>query len=50
MKRPARVIADYNWELHTALQKYDLEIPFPQRDINIRQPAELTVRMAKDAD
>ena len=50
VKRPARVIADYNWELHTALQKYDLEIPFPQRDINIRQPAELTVRMAKDTD
>ncbi|MEM7728011.1 MAG: mechanosensitive ion channel domain-containing protein [Pseudomonadota bacterium] len=47
VKRPARVIADYNWALHTALQKYDLEIPFPQRDINIRQPAELTVRMAK---
>lgn len=47
VKRPARVEADYNWELHTALAKYDLEIPFPQRDINIRQPAELTVRMAE---
>ena len=46
VKRPSRVEADYNWELHTALSKYDLEIPFPQRDINIRQPAELTVRMA----
>ena len=50
VKRPARVRADYNWALHTALQKYDLEIPFPQRDINIRQPAELMVRMAKDED
>jgi small-conductance mechanosensitive channel len=49
VKRPARVNADYNWALHTALQKYDLEIPFPQRDINIRQPAELTVRMAKNS-
>ena len=47
VKRPARVEADYNWALHTALAKYDLEIPFPQRDINIRQPAELTVRMAE---
>ena len=48
VKRPARVEADYNWALHTALQKHDLEIPFPQRDLNIRQPAEITVRMARD--
>lgn len=48
VSRPARVKADYNWALHTALQKYDLEIPFPQRDLNIRQPAEITVRMAGD--
>ena len=48
VKKPARVEADYNWALHTALEKYDLEIPFPQRDLNIRQPAEITVRMAKD--
>jgi len=46
VSRPGRVIADYNWALHTALEKYDLEIPFPQRDLNIRQPAEITVRMA----
>lgn len=46
VKRPGRVKADYNWEIHSALEKYDLEIPFPQRDINIRQPAEITVRMA----
>lgn len=46
VKRPARVKADYNWEIHTALAKYKLEIPFPQRDLNIRQPAEITVRMA----
>lgn len=45
--KPARIKADYNWALHTALQKYDLEIPFPQRDLNIRQPAEITVRMAE---
>ena len=48
VKKPARVEADYNWALHTALEKYGLEIPFPQRDLNIRQPAEVTVRMAKD--
>jgi len=48
VKKPARVQADYNWALHSALEKYDLEIPFPQRDLNIRQPAELSVRIAKD--
>ncbi|MEO6968377.1 MAG: mechanosensitive ion channel domain-containing protein [Rhodanobacteraceae bacterium] len=35
-KRPAGVTAAYNWALHTALQKYDIEIPFPQRDLNVR--------------
>ncbi|MGJ8560519.1 MAG: mechanosensitive ion channel family protein [Litorimonas sp.] len=49
VKRPGLVIADYNWAIHSALAKYKLEIPFPQRDINIRQPAEITVRMAKGA-
>ncbi len=48
VKKPARVHADYNWALHSALEKYGLEIPFPQRDLNIRQPAELSVRIAKD--
>ncbi|MDB2437494.1 mechanosensitive ion channel [Hellea sp.] len=46
VSRPGKVKADYNWALHTALEKYDLEIPFPQRDLNIRQPAEITVHMA----
>lgn len=47
VKRPARVLADYNWALHTALEKYDLEIPFPQRDINLRQPDPITVTVKK---
>ena len=46
VKRPGRVIADYNWALHTALEKYGIEIPFPQRDLNIREGAEITVKMA----
>jgi len=45
VKKPAKVKASYNWELHSALEKYDLEIPFPQRDLNIRQPAEITVNL-----
>ncbi len=35
-KRPSAVKAAYNWALHTALAKYELEIPFPQRDLHIR--------------
>lgn len=34
--KPAAVQAAYNWALHSALQRHDLEIPFPQRDINLR--------------
>lgn len=35
-KRPGAVKAAYLWALHTALQKHDIEIPFPQRDLNVR--------------
>ena len=36
VKRPQRVRAAYYWELETALHKYGIEIPFPQRDLHIR--------------
>lgn len=36
VKRPQRVRAAYYWELETALHKYGVEIPFPQRDLHIR--------------
>ena len=36
VKRPAAVAADYNWAIETALGKYGIEIPFPQRDLHIR--------------
>lgn len=45
VKRPGAVKADYNWALETALGKYDIEIPFPQRDLHIRSgslPLDLT--------
>ena len=35
-KRPGAVKAAYNWALHSALQRHCLEIPFPQRDLNVR--------------
>ncbi|MGZ0712415.1 mechanosensitive ion channel family protein (plasmid) [Coraliomargarita sp. W4R53] len=35
-KRPAGVTAAYNWALHSALGAHGIEIPFPQRDLNVR--------------
>ena len=35
-RRNLGVRAAYLWELDTALKKYGIEIPFPQRDLNIR--------------
>ena len=43
VSRPARVVADYNWALHTALEKYELEIPFPQRDLHLKTATGLNV-------
>lgn len=36
VKRPQAVLAAYCWAIETALGKYEIEIPFPQRDIHIR--------------
>ena len=36
VKRPSLVQAAYLWEIHTALSKHGIEIPFPQRDIHLR--------------
>jgi len=35
-KRPTRTRAAYLWALETALTKYGIEIPFPQRDLHLR--------------
>ncbi|MEO5560867.1 MAG: mechanosensitive ion channel domain-containing protein [Dokdonella sp.] len=34
--RPAAVAAAYNWALHSALEKYSIEMPFPQRDLHVK--------------
>lgn len=44
VKRPGKVNADYNWALETALGKHGIEIPFPQRDLNIKS-GELPIRL-----
>jgi small-conductance mechanosensitive channel len=54
VKRPGAVKADYNWAIETALSKYGIEIPFPQRDLHIRSgslPINLTAEteVAKSA-
>ncbi|HET6804317.1 MAG TPA: mechanosensitive ion channel domain-containing protein [Frateuria sp.] len=35
-RRPGSVTAAYNWALHTALEKYGIEVPFPQPDLHVR--------------
>lgn len=35
-RRVGAVAAAYNWALHTALEKYGIEIPFPQRDLHVK--------------
>lgn len=37
VKRPQAVQAAYYWELETALQKYRIEVPVPQRDLRLRE-------------
>ena len=36
VKRPGKVNADYLWAIESALHKYGIEIPFPQRDLHVR--------------
>ncbi|MBB39254.1 MULTISPECIES: mechanosensitive ion channel family protein [Hyphomonas] len=50
VSRPARVIADYNWAIHTALEKYELEIPFPQRDLHLKSATGLNVTVETRSD
>ena len=45
VKKPAKVSADYYWALHTALEKYGIEIPFPQTDLHVRGGDPLRVRI-----
>ncbi len=46
---PARVEAEYRWKIHDELIGAGLEIPFPQRDLNIRG-GELSVRLMNQAE
>jgi len=35
LRRPNRIKGKYLWELDTALNKYNINIPFPQRDVHL---------------
>ncbi|MFN3314700.1 MAG: mechanosensitive ion channel family protein, partial [Hyphomonas sp.] len=43
--RPQKVMADYVWAVHSALEKYEIHIPIPQRDLHFKSPGTLSVRI-----
>jgi small-conductance mechanosensitive channel len=50
-KRPTRTRSAYLWALETKLREYGIEIPFPQRDLNLRSgwpPAPATGQQLTD--
>ncbi len=36
VRRPSAVRAAYLWEIHSALERHAIEVPFPQRDLHLR--------------
>jgi small-conductance mechanosensitive channel len=36
VRRPSAVKAAYLWEIHSALDRHDVEVPFPQRDLHLK--------------
>ncbi len=36
VRRPSAVRAAYLWEIHTALERHGIEVPFPQRDLHVK--------------
>ncbi len=36
IRRPKAVTAAYLWEIHSALERHEIEVPFPQRDLHLK--------------
>lgn len=49
VSRPSGVEAAYLWAIETALEKYEIEIPFPQTDLHLRSYFGLSGQAAIDA-
>lgn len=47
-RRYRGVIAAYNWALHDALERYHLELPFPQRDLHVKSWLGLSAGEARE--
>lgn len=43
VKRPTALVSDYNWAIDDAFRKHGIEIPFPQRDVHIKQDSKLVI-------
>ncbi len=43
--RPQKVMADYIWAVHSALEKHEIHVSMPQRDLHIKSPDTLSVRI-----
>jgi len=49
-KRPTRTRSAYLWALETKLAEYDIEIPFPQRDLRLRSEWPTLTHAAAEPD
>lgn len=45
--RPQKVMADYVWQVHSALERHGIHVPHPQRDLHLKTPDVLSVRIEK---
>ncbi|MFT5775057.1 mechanosensitive ion channel family protein [Hyphomonas sp.] len=45
VKKPSKVVADYNWAIHSALERHGIEIPFPQQDLHVKSSDAIRVRI-----
>lgn len=43
--KPQKVMADYIWEVHSALERHGIQVPHPQRDLYLKSPDTLSVRI-----